>query len=109
MTPRPGGVSWISHAVWEVLMSADDLSRSDALADEHGFPDPDLILAAAVELVARKPHLAGPRGDVGQGRRGDVPGGVAATTTRRIAACGRSRLRGRRPCRCRLESSHLAT
>ena len=72
MTPRPACELAISQAVSDVLMSADDLSWSDALADEHGYPVPDLILAAAVELVARKPHLARPLGDLGQGRRSDV-------------------------------------
>jgi len=65
MTPRPRLRELaISQAVSDVLMSADDLSWSDALADEHGYPDPDLILAAAVELVARMPHPARPRGDL---------------------------------------------
>jgi len=62
----------IESAVSAILMSPDDLSWSDDLADDSGFPDHDKILAAAEALIARKPHLARPRGDVGQGQRSDA-------------------------------------
>lgn len=42
---------------------------ADQLVDDDGWPDADLIVAAAKALAADKPHLAPrrPRGDIGQG------------------------------------------
>jgi hypothetical protein len=62
----------IHQAVSGILVSPDDLNWSDEYTDEHGWPDEAKIIAAAEELVARKPHLARVRGDVGQGQRGDA-------------------------------------
>jgi hypothetical protein len=62
----------IAQAVSGILVSPDDLNWSDEYTDEHGWPDEAKIIAAAEELVARKPHLARVRGDVGQGQRGDA-------------------------------------
>ena len=62
----------IAQAVSAILMSPDDLSWAEEYADESGFPDHDKIVAAAESLIARKPHLARPRGDVGQGQRSDA-------------------------------------
>jgi len=62
----------IEQAVSGILMAPDDLAWRDDLADEAGFPDHDKIIAAAEELIAKKPHLARVRGDVGQGQRGDA-------------------------------------
>jgi hypothetical protein len=76
----------IEQAVSEVLMSPDDLSWDAAYADADGYPDHDKILAAAEVLVARKPHLARVRGDVGQGQRGDVVPAVSLSGLLRAGA-----------------------
>lgn len=67
----------IAQAVSGILMSADDLNWSDDYTDEAGWPDESKIIAAAEALVARKPHLARVRGDVGQGQHSDVPPAVS--------------------------------
>lgn len=56
------------------LADATDLPYDDDLLDDVGVPDPDKVLAAVDDLIARKPHLAArrPRGDVGQGARPEV-------------------------------------
>lgn len=61
----------VREATAGVLADSSDLPVSDALLDEDGMPDPELIATAARELIARKPHLADrrPRGDVDQGVR----------------------------------------
>lgn len=54
-----------------VLTDPTDLAWADDFADDDGWPDAEKIKAAAEELVTRKPHLARPSGDVGQGRHSD--------------------------------------
>ncbi|WP_252974966.1 hypothetical protein [Janibacter melonis] len=61
----------LADAVRGLLMDPSDLGWDETYVDENGWPDHDKILAAAEELVARRPHLARPRGDVGLGRRGE--------------------------------------
>lgn len=61
----------VAEAVRDILMDPNDLTWDDDLTDDNGFPDHDKILAAAEELVSRRPHLSRPRGDVGLGRRGE--------------------------------------
>ena len=53
-----------------------DLPVTDALLDEQGIPDPVKVDAAVTALLGAKPHLASrrPRGDVGQGNRGEAGG-----------------------------------
>jgi hypothetical protein len=58
----------IEAATRGVLTDPTDLPWSEQHADDDGWPDADKIRAAAEELVGRKPHLARPSGDVGQGR-----------------------------------------
>lgn len=45
---------------------------TDLAFDEDHLDDPDKLVAAVDELLARKPHLASrkPAGDIGQGNRG---------------------------------------
>lgn len=54
-----------------ILADPTDLPWSPEYEDEEGWPDAAKIAAAAEELATRKPHLARPRGDVGQGRHSD--------------------------------------
>lgn len=65
----------IASATSTILADPADLSTFAEAADltgEDGLPDRDKIVAAANDLVARKPHLASrrPAGDVDQGARG---------------------------------------
>jgi hypothetical protein len=55
------------------LADPSDLRPSADLLDDDGLPDPAKIDAAIEVLLTAKPHLASrtPRGDVGQGARGD--------------------------------------
>ena len=76
----------IAHAVSGILTSSDDLAWSDDYANENGWPDHDKILAAAEDLIVRKPYLGRPRGDVGQGQRGDVVQSVSLSGLLRAGA-----------------------
>ncbi|MBS45604.1 MAG: hypothetical protein CMH83_21020 [Nocardioides sp.] len=62
----------VAAAVRGILTDPTDLGWSDEYADEDGWPDAEKITAAAEALVERKPHLARPSGDVGQGRHSDT-------------------------------------
>lgn len=70
----------IADAVRGILTSPDDLGWSDEYADEDGWPDPKKIRAAAEDLVGRKPYLARPTGDVGQGRHDEPDESVSLST-----------------------------
>lgn len=61
----------VADAVRGILTEPTDLGWAEEYADEHGWPDPAKIRAAAEELVDRKPHLGRPAGEVGQGRHSD--------------------------------------
>ena len=63
--------SVIASATAGILQDPTDLPWSDELTDEDGYPDAEKITDAAEALVTAKPHLGRPRGDVGQGQRGD--------------------------------------
>jgi len=76
----------IAQAVQGILTDPTDLGWSDEYADENGWPDADKIKAAAEELVNRKPHLARPTGDVGQGRHSEEDDTVSLTTLLRAGA-----------------------
>jgi hypothetical protein len=69
------------------LADATDLPFDEALLDEEGLVDDDLVRAAVDELIARKPHLAArrPRGDVGQGARPEPDDTGLASLLRRGA------------------------
>lgn len=66
----------LREAAGPILEDVTDLAWSDTFEDEEtGLPSSELIRQAAEELAERKPHLARVRGDIGQGRRVDVPEG----------------------------------
>lgn len=67
----------ITQAVQGILTDPTDLGWSDEYADENGWPDADKIRTAAEGLVERKPHLARPSGDVGQGRHSEPDDAVS--------------------------------
>lgn len=67
----------IAEAARGVLTDPSDLPWSDDLADSDGWPDSEKIRAAADELVTRKPYLARPAGDVGQGRHSSADDAVS--------------------------------
>lgn len=61
----------VAQAVSGILVRADELHWREEFADADGWPDHDKIRAAAEELVAQRPYLGRPSGDVGQGRHDD--------------------------------------
>jgi len=56
-----------------ILYDPTDLPKSDALIGEDGMPDLLAIRMKAEELAAAKPHLAKPRGTIGQGVQEAAP------------------------------------
>lgn len=76
----------VADAVRGVLQDPADLPWSDDLADDDGWPDPDKITAAAEQLVAAKPHLARPAGDIGQGRHSEHDDTVSLSSLLRAGA-----------------------
>lgn len=76
----------VADAVRGILTSPDDLGWEDEYADEDGYPDPTKIRAAAEELIARKPYLARPTGDVGQGRHDEDDASVSLSALLRAGA-----------------------
>ncbi|KRF19403.1 hypothetical protein ASG90_20535 [Nocardioides sp. Soil797] len=61
----------IAQAVQGILTDPTDLGWSEEYGDAEGWPDPEKIKAAAEGLIDRKPHLARPTGDIGQGRHSE--------------------------------------
>lgn len=76
----------IAQAVAGILTSSDDLVWSDEYTDEAGWPDEAKIIQAAEDLVARKPYLGRPRGDVGQGQQSDTLPSVSLSGLLRAGA-----------------------
>lgn len=75
-----------AEATRGILTDPTDLAWSDDYADEDGWPDHDKIRAAAEELVGKKPHLARPSGDIGQGRHGEPDESVSLSGLLRAGA-----------------------
>ena len=78
----------IASAVQGILTQPDDLIWNDAYCDADGWPDPAKILAAAEELVERKPYLGRPAGDVGQGRHSSKQDESATSILGRLLKAG---------------------
>lgn len=69
-----------------ILHDPEALAWSEDFTGEDGLPDVERIRAAAEALAEAQPWLSRPRGDVGQGYRGETSDAVSLADLLRVGA-----------------------